>query len=186
MEETMGKLALAALMINSDIVAAARVHGEDLWAKARAGIFMVILGPEQLISKGFRDLLTHEAFYHRVCALGVDEIHLLVHWGLTFRKAFLQIGFMRSRFRSGIPIIGLTATLLADLKVGNAIFSLLGTRALAQRVNGYLPFASRQFRQIQPSTHALSRKRTRAAYYLRKSRAADHWLIMASSCGVTL
>ncbi|KAJ7788624.1 P-loop containing nucleoside triphosphate hydrolase protein [Mycena olivaceomarginata] len=126
MEENMAKLGLAALMINSDTVAAARVRGEDLWTKARAGISMLILGPEQLISKGFRDLLAHETFYNRVCALGVDEIHLLVHWGLTFRKAFLQIGFMRSRFRPGIPIIGLTATLLADLKVENAIFSLLG------------------------------------------------------------
>ncbi|KAJ7165314.1 P-loop containing nucleoside triphosphate hydrolase protein [Mycena filopes] len=108
MEENMGKLGLAALMINSDTVAAARVRGEDLWAKVCAGISMVILGPEQLISKGFRDFLAHEPFYNRVCALGVDKIHLL-------------IGFMCSRFRPGIPIIGLTATLLADLKLHSGI-----------------------------------------------------------------
>lgn len=122
----MAKLGVPALTINSDTVAAARIRKEDLWIRARAGIAMLILGPEQLISQGFRDLLAFEPFYNRVCALGVDEIHLLVYWGQTFRKAFLQIGFMRSRLRPGIPIIGLTASLLADLKVQNTIFALLG------------------------------------------------------------
>ncbi|KAJ6559822.1 P-loop containing nucleoside triphosphate hydrolase protein, partial [Mycena capillaripes] len=126
MEENMAKMGIAALVINSDTVAAARIRGEDLWVRAREGISMLILGPEQLISEGFRALLSFEAFYGRVCALGVDEIHLLVQWGLTFRKAFTQIGFMCSRFRPGIPIIGLTATLLADLKIQNAVFSILG------------------------------------------------------------
>jgi superfamily II DNA helicase RecQ len=125
-EENMAKIGIAALAINSDTVAAARIRNEDIWTRAHTGISMVILGPEQLISKGFRALLAFELFYDRVCALGVDEIHLLVQWGLSFRKPFLQIGFMRSRFRPGIPIIGLTATLLADLKVENAIFSILG------------------------------------------------------------
>ncbi|KAJ7727480.1 hypothetical protein B0H16DRAFT_1277425, partial [Mycena metata] len=125
-EENMAKLGIAALVINSDTVAAARMRGEDLWIKARAGISMLILGPEQLISQGFRALPAFEAFFDRVCALAVDEIHLLVHWGLTFHKTFLQIGFMRSRFRAGIPIMGLTATLLADPRVENAIFAILG------------------------------------------------------------
>ncbi|KAJ6529414.1 P-loop containing nucleoside triphosphate hydrolase protein [Mycena vulgaris] len=126
MEENMTKLGLSALMINSDTVASARIHGENLWIKARAGISMLILGPEQLISKGFQDLLKHEPFFDRVCALGVDEIHLLTMWGLAFRKAFTQIGFMRACFRSGIPMIGLTATLLSDPRVADAIFAMLG------------------------------------------------------------
>jgi hypothetical protein len=33
---------------------------------------------------------------------------------------------MRARLGPGIPIIGLTASLLADLKVQNSIFALLG------------------------------------------------------------
>ncbi|KAJ7430966.1 P-loop containing nucleoside triphosphate hydrolase protein [Mycena galericulata] len=126
MAQNMAKIGVPALTINSETVAAARIRGEDLWIRARTGIAMLILGPEQLISKGFRDLLACEAFYDRVCALGVDEIHLLVDWGLAFRKAFTQIGYMRSRLRPGIPIIGLTATLLADPRVQNAIFALLG------------------------------------------------------------
>ncbi|KAJ7891464.1 P-loop containing nucleoside triphosphate hydrolase protein [Mycena leptocephala] len=79
-----------------------------------------------LISKGFQDLLKFEPFYDRVYVLGVDEIHLLSLWGLAFRKAFTQIGFMRARFRAGIPIIGVTATLLSDPKVSDAIFDFLG------------------------------------------------------------
>jgi len=117
----MEKLGVPALIINSDTVAS-----EDLWIKARAGIAMLILGPEQLIKKEFRTLLAFQPFYDRVCALGVDEIHLLIYWGLAFHKSFLQIGYMWARLRRGIPVIGLTATLLADLKVENAIFSLLG------------------------------------------------------------
>ncbi|KAJ7224049.1 P-loop containing nucleoside triphosphate hydrolase protein [Mycena pura] len=77
MDENMAKFGLAAVTINSKTAAAARLRGEDLWIKARAGIPMLILGLEQLISKGFRDLLAFEPFYDRVCALGVDEIHLL-------------------------------------------------------------------------------------------------------------
>ncbi|KAJ7864713.1 hypothetical protein B0H13DRAFT_2353487 [Mycena leptocephala] len=119
-------MGIRALMINADTVASARIRGEDLWMNPRKGISMLILGPEQLISKGFQDLLKFEPFYDRVCVLGVDEIHLLSLWGLAFRKAFMQIGFMRARFRAGIPIIGVTATLLSDPKVSDAIFDFLG------------------------------------------------------------
>ncbi|KAJ6618975.1 hypothetical protein B0H10DRAFT_2217247 [Mycena sp. CBHHK59/15] len=73
-DANMEKLGVPALTINSDTVAAARLRGEDLWKKVSAGIPMLILGPEQLISKGFR----------------------------------------------------LTASLLADVKVQNAIFAFLG------------------------------------------------------------
>ncbi|KAJ6627941.1 P-loop containing nucleoside triphosphate hydrolase protein, partial [Mycena sp. CBHHK59/15] len=126
MDINMARMGITALTINADTVSAARLRGHNLWEKAKAGISMLILGPEQLISKGFHDLLAHEPFYDRVCALGVDEIHLLVNWGLSFRKALLQIGFMRARFQVGIPIIGLTASLLADIMVENAIFDHLG------------------------------------------------------------
>ncbi|KAJ7689965.1 hypothetical protein B0H17DRAFT_1201990 [Mycena rosella] len=53
MEENMAKLGISALMINSDTVAAARILGRDLWEQARETVSMLILGPEQLISKGF-------------------------------------------------------------------------------------------------------------------------------------
>ncbi|KAJ7730346.1 hypothetical protein B0H16DRAFT_1329938, partial [Mycena metata] len=125
MAENMGKLGISALMINADTVISARLGGEDLWIQAREGVSMLIPGPEQLISRGFQELLKCETLYDRVCALGVDEIHLLLLWGLAFRKVFTQIAFMRARFRTGIPMIGLTVTLLSDPKVADAIFNLL-------------------------------------------------------------
>ncbi|KAJ7690964.1 hypothetical protein B0H17DRAFT_1201322 [Mycena rosella] len=100
MEENMAKLGIRAVMINADTMAAARIRGEDLWSKARAGISMLILGPEKLISKGFQDLLKCDSF--------------------------MTIVFMRARFRSGIPLIGLTATLLSEPAIADAIFNLLG------------------------------------------------------------
>ena len=51
-EENMAKLGVSAVMINADSVASAHFRGEDLWIKARTGISMIILGLEQLISKG--------------------------------------------------------------------------------------------------------------------------------------
>ncbi|KAJ7702657.1 hypothetical protein B0H17DRAFT_922926, partial [Mycena rosella] len=111
MDENMTKLGVAALTLNSETIATAQLRGEDIWAHTQAGISMLILGPEQLVSKSFRDLLAHEPFYAWVCALGVDKIYLLVIWGLLFRKAFQQIGFMRACLHPGIPLIGLTAML---------------------------------------------------------------------------
>ncbi|KAK7002117.1 hypothetical protein R3P38DRAFT_3215928 [Favolaschia claudopus] len=87
----MAQFGINALTINSDTVAAAGMNRRDLWIEAREGVSMLILAPEQLISKSFRDLLAHEPFYDRVCVLGVDGIHLLVEWGLEFWKAFKQI-----------------------------------------------------------------------------------------------
>ncbi|KAJ7691823.1 hypothetical protein B0H17DRAFT_896354, partial [Mycena rosella] len=110
-EENMTKLGISALIINSDTIASACILGENLWLKACAGITMLILGPEQLISKGCQDLLKHEPFFDCFCALGIDEILLLTIWGLAFRKAFTQIGFIHPRFRLGVPMIGLMATL---------------------------------------------------------------------------
>ncbi|KAJ7705555.1 P-loop containing nucleoside triphosphate hydrolase protein [Mycena rosella] len=126
MDKNMADMGITALTINADTVAASRQKKEDIWLTAHEDVSMLILGPEQLTSRGFRDLLTHESFYDRVCAFGVDEIHLLLLWGMVFRKAFLQIGFMRSRLRPGIPLIGLTTSLLADLLIQNSIYSLLG------------------------------------------------------------
>ncbi|KAJ6622776.1 P-loop containing nucleoside triphosphate hydrolase protein, partial [Mycena sp. CBHHK59/15] len=91
MVTNMAALGITALSINADTIAAARIAGDqDLWTRAREGVSMLILGPEQLISPGFRALLSIDSFYDRICVLGVDEIHLLVQWGLTFCKAFLR------------------------------------------------------------------------------------------------
>lgn len=84
---------LRAVAINVNTLSAARLRGEDLWLTAREGVSMLCLSPEQLISKGFADLLEYKPFWNWFRALGVDEIHLLYLWGMSFRLVFQQIEF---------------------------------------------------------------------------------------------
>jgi superfamily II DNA helicase RecQ len=100
---------LRAVAINANTLSAAWLRGEDLWLMAREGVSMLCLSPEQLISKGFADLLEHKPFWNRFRALGVDEIHLLYLWGMSFRLVF-QIEFVRSRCPPWIITMGLSAT----------------------------------------------------------------------------
>ena len=53
---------LAALAINANRLAEARSHGSNLWELAREHVTMLCLSPEQLMSKGFLDLLEHKPF----------------------------------------------------------------------------------------------------------------------------
>ncbi len=74
---------------------------------------ILLLSPEQLASPGFEGLLQHGVFKQRLCAMGVDEIHLLYSWGQLFRQAFRQLGFVRARMSSWVRLVGTTATLLS-------------------------------------------------------------------------
>jgi superfamily II DNA helicase RecQ len=109
------KLGVVVVVINSDTVQAARLRGIDLWEKAQFDmtVSMVIMSPEQLVSKQCEKLVNDDAFLYRVFGLGVDEIHLLLTWGRLFHKPFRQIGYMRSRLLDSTVLIGLTATLRA-------------------------------------------------------------------------
>ncbi|TFK48604.1 hypothetical protein OE88DRAFT_481620 [Heliocybe sulcata] len=81
---------LQTLAINSKTLHEASKHGENLWITARSRISMLMLSPEQLSNKGFKSLLDYEPFWRRVVALGVDEPHLLLTWGKSFHKSFVQ------------------------------------------------------------------------------------------------
>ena len=84
-----------------------------MWTKAsESGPRVLLLSPEQLISKQFEKLVNDLGFRKRVCLLAVDEAHLLDTWGNSFRKAYLQIEFMRARFEPALVMIAMTATLL--------------------------------------------------------------------------
>jgi hypothetical protein len=109
----MEKFGLQGLVINSDTIREARKRGEDLWKTAETGPSLLFMAPEQLISKGFDDLAKDDGeFAARLCAIAVDEAHLLNTWGRSWRKAFQQIGFVRARF-SRVVLIALTATMRA-------------------------------------------------------------------------
>jgi len=85
----------------------------DMWARAsESGSRILLLSPEQLISKRLEKLVDNVAFRKRVCLLAVDEVHLLDSWGDSFRKAYQQIQYVRARFESNLVAIAMTATLL--------------------------------------------------------------------------
>jgi hypothetical protein len=71
---------------------------------------MLCLSPEQLISKGFADLLKHKPFCNQFCALGVDKIHVLYLWGTSFCLVFQQIEFIHLQCPPWIVTMGLSAT----------------------------------------------------------------------------
>jgi superfamily II DNA helicase RecQ len=72
---------------------------------------MIFMAPEQLISKEFGDLVKDDRMLmSRTCILAVDEAHLLDTWGTGFRKAYRQIGWVRSRLHN-VVLLALTATM---------------------------------------------------------------------------
>jgi superfamily II DNA/RNA helicase len=88
-----------------------------MWTRAgESGSRVLLLSPEQLISKRLEKLVNDSEFRKRVCLLAVDEVHLLDTWGSSFRKAYLQIEFMRARFESSLVMIVMTATLLPGMQ----------------------------------------------------------------------
>jgi Helicase conserved C-terminal domain len=107
----MENVGLRGLVINSDTIQEARLRKEDLWKQAETGPNILFMALEQLISKDFNDLIKEDGpFAARVCAIAVDEVHLLNTWGKGWRKAFQQIGWVRARF-SNVVLIALTATM---------------------------------------------------------------------------
>ncbi|KAJ7058622.1 P-loop containing nucleoside triphosphate hydrolase protein, partial [Mycena amicta] len=110
-------LGVDALVINADTISEAAARNQNLWDAAVDKPSVVILSPEQLRTEGFGQLLANKVFFARIAVLGIDELHLLFHWGKTFRPAFVQIGQVRHRLphreRGRTLVLGLTATLRA-------------------------------------------------------------------------
>ncbi|KAL1944891.1 hypothetical protein VTO73DRAFT_2511 [Trametes versicolor] len=121
MEIQFSALDIKAVVINSDTVDHALRHGKDIWAAASSTASVILLGPEQLKSPGFRGLLETKGFSPRLVGLGVDEIHLLNSWGLEFRPVFRQIGDARVRVSEGTIVIATTATLRPGPPTDNVV-----------------------------------------------------------------
>ena len=99
---------MTAIVINAETT-----ERSDVWNRAgESGSRVLLLSPEQLISKRLEKLINVSAFRGRVCLLGVDEAHLLDSWGNSFRQAYQQIQYVRARFDSNLVEIAMTATLL--------------------------------------------------------------------------
>ena len=106
-------MGVSAVAINSHTLDATRKVGVNLWEQAEKESSAIFLSPEQLISKAYEKLIQSKEFRARICAVGIDEVHLLNSWGSGFRKAFRQIGFVRARMDTSrsVSVIATTATL---------------------------------------------------------------------------
>ncbi|KAJ7466377.1 P-loop containing nucleoside triphosphate hydrolase protein [Mycena latifolia] len=127
MAEKMCSFGLSALAISSNTrEEALRLNNEELWLTARKSVNVILAGPEQLKSDEFEKALHEDAFYHRCCGTGFDEVHLLNTWGPDFRKDFLQMGLVKARMsEKHNPWILTTATLRHGAPYDN-VLELLG------------------------------------------------------------
>jgi superfamily II DNA helicase RecQ len=83
--------------------------------KIRAGLYThILLSPEIACSMKFCDqVLSDSRFRKRLKAIVIDEIHLVVDWGRSFRKACSLLKHFRNELGSR-PWFGCTATLDPD------------------------------------------------------------------------
>ncbi|XP_071123735.1 ATP-dependent DNA helicase RecQ-like [Mytilus edulis] len=72
---------------------------------------LVYLSPEILLKfKFWHEILVESAVYQeQICAIVIDEVHLLETWGEKFRTTFQRLGELRSHF-TNVPFLLLTAT----------------------------------------------------------------------------
>ncbi|KIJ58459.1 hypothetical protein HYDPIDRAFT_190803 [Hydnomerulius pinastri MD-312] len=109
-ERKMVKAKLSAVAINADTVDEYRKKDANIFEHVCEGVAVVILSPEQLKSRGFRQILDSK-FSNRVTMMVVDEVHLLNSWGKDLRPAYKQIGWLRARLATHPPMLATTATL---------------------------------------------------------------------------
>ena len=110
-ETKLRALGLTAMAVNSVSKAEADKNKTNIWRLVESGINVILLSPEMLSSSGFSHLIDSKIFQARLFVIAVDEVHLLGTWGNNFRTAFRQIGFVRARFSTRIPMFAMTATL---------------------------------------------------------------------------
>ena len=103
-------------------------ESKNIWKYVESNMTVLLVSPEMLATPGFQQLLQTNKFKSRICALIIDEIHLLNSWGAGFRPHFQQIGFLRARFPSNTVLLGLTATLRKG-KYKDNVFKFLGLDA---------------------------------------------------------
>ncbi|KAJ3991232.1 P-loop containing nucleoside triphosphate hydrolase protein [Lentinula boryana] len=115
MADQFNSLGIPSLAINEDTIRAAWNKRTDLWAQAMdPQLRCLLLSPEQLSSKPFNTALSNSLFYSRIIALDVDEIHLILTWGVIgFWLCFRDIGNMLMRLPRWTTLTGVTATLSA-------------------------------------------------------------------------
>ena len=72
-------------------------------------ITLLYVTPEQVQTDRFRDILAELHKKKRLSLFAIDEAHCLSSWGHDFRKAYLQLDYLRRTFPA-VPLLACTAT----------------------------------------------------------------------------
>lgn len=76
---------------------------------------LVYITPENLVeNRLYRNMLLSRRYKEKLVALVVDEAHCIKMWGDNFRKAFSEIGTLRSIVPTGVNVMALTATATSE------------------------------------------------------------------------
>lgn len=66
------------------------------------------MSPESVVSSHWRSLF-RDRLSSAVSFVAVDEAHCIVSWGLDFRPAYSELGYLRAVMKC--PVLALSATL---------------------------------------------------------------------------
>ena len=64
-----------------------------------------------LYHPSFSKLMRSAEFTKNICMIAIDEAHCISQWGDGFRKAFGELGRLRSFVQTSVPILATSATL---------------------------------------------------------------------------
>uniref|UniRef100_A0A1B0DF18 DNA 3'-5' helicase n=1 Tax=Phlebotomus papatasi TaxID=29031 RepID=A0A1B0DF18_PHLPP len=103
------KLRIRAESINSKMTTKERSEVFADLKSVRPSIRFLYITPEFAATWIFTELIEHMIKYNKVAYFVVDEAHCISQWGHDFRKDYLKLGDLRSKFPN-IPWVALTAT----------------------------------------------------------------------------
>ncbi|KAJ3482211.1 hypothetical protein NLI96_g7121 [Meripilus lineatus] len=108
----MQKMGIKAVTLESGTVRDAHEkEGRNLWKEVAACRHsIVILSPERLTHPELGTILRDEHFRKNIVALLLDEAHLIIPWGLDFRKSYADIPRLLARIPPDTPCAAVTAT----------------------------------------------------------------------------
>ncbi|KAJ7190124.1 P-loop containing nucleoside triphosphate hydrolase protein [Mycena pura] len=108
------KLDLPAFAYCHDTITESRKNDENLVKIIQecSTYSLICLDPEHLRDKAWRRITSAETFRSNIVFGGVDEAHLIKHWGAHFRPHFKHNGaFFRGRLPSSASVFCLSATI---------------------------------------------------------------------------
>ncbi|KAI0079911.1 P-loop containing nucleoside triphosphate hydrolase protein, partial [Panus rudis PR-1116 ss-1] len=126
--EEMERLGIHAVALDAESIRKAKEQGVDVYKKVEDGETpMVILSPERLTEARFDRLLRDKKLRENIVAYIIDEAHVVVPWGIHFRKDYAEICRTRHRIPASTPMLAMTATSRSGA-MENAMKRVLGLR----------------------------------------------------------